>query len=1024
MPLATEKSLLLLIFVVIIILISLSYFAKDGFEDMASFIDDRQRHFASIGLKLKASKTDGVLGSSANSILSTVGVPSNFPLATGPTDLSAVIKKCEAVKKIDCAAFDDPAFTQDCGVCLEIGQNSDKVPTQGGLVVLPSDKKAARQGVPEGVIPSYSPTIGSCPADRLVTTKAECQKLQRQLQCEKNSTYDLPGCSQCYSTTEYTIVDPSTSPGVIAGSGVIRVFGIGNLSFIGDGFASKAPIPLSETTPYNINVRGKESTRIKLTVTIPSNSDPGNPTIPYISGVIAGPTQSGQFELDLRRIILNDEVTGRKPRSDGNKTTLKGATMTKMAPGFGQDKMILSVIVPFSFADPSMQEATKCKDAPFITTQASAEFLQSDPCYKKGSGPGKFSLECLQGAWITNGCTERGKGYPGDASTASVLMANQDGSLRTLNEISDYIYKMALVTSTGADETGKKQSIENWSKASVFCTGRAITSPCDTPTKETGPLSPDCINYLWNNEGGKSIGGIKNPIGPTYTGSAYSLFQKGMGLRFCQETGSLAPSKSKENVAYWQKYGGVSAVKNQMNNLHQAANAQLAADDKLAPHFRKCYGDIEFAKPPTCASSLLPVSFIPKQDTVLASNIQMTQDYILSMDITPGGSVGFWGSIIHFTTGPDCCALGHRAPGLWFAPGTIDTFALHIGNSNEGGWAARPSGMPFAVGKRSRLIITCKGQNITVQVDDKTYNYTHTGYRYSGKINTVYGSDPWYPAANCSVENVCLQTLGNTTATLPAWIETAKAGGWRVMDGGLSNITISDGGIIYGVNSAGNIYRRDSISTPWRQLPGGLSQIAAADNNTVIGVNSGKGIWKGNGNGAWTNIPGGGNWAGIGTDGWTWVIGTNDLGAGGNGFWFHDGGTSGNWHSFNGAASMLSIGGGDTWCVNKVGNIYKLAGGGANAYAQVVQKKSGSNWQLMPLPDGKPVRNIAVSVNGKRILAVTKNSESGNEGAIYAWNQGSWVQISGHLNQVAICDTMIVGVATHSQIWYLPLPAN
>lgn len=1177
MPLATQKSLLLLIFVIIIILITLSYFTKDGFEDHSSFVENRAKHFANIGLGLKVAKNDGTLGSTANPILSTLGVPGNFPLATGPTDLALAIKKCEAVKTTDCSAFDDPAFTQDCGVCLEIGQNSDKVPTKGGLVVLSSDKKAARQGVTEGTIPSYYPTLGSCPADRLVTTKAECQKLQRELQCEKNSSYDLPGCSQCYSNTNYSIVDPKTSPGVIAGSGKLDVYGIGTLSFDEYGYYAKKGISLSETTPYSINIRGKESTRIKLTVTPPANSDPDNPTIPYISGLISGPTQSGRFDLDLRRIVLNDEVTGRKPRSEGNKT-VKGATTTKMAPGFGQDKMVLSVIVPFSFVDPSSQESTMCKDAPFVTTQAGAEFLASDPCYKKGSGPGKFSLECLQGAWITNGCSEDGKGYPGSASSASDLMANSDGSLRTLNEISDFIYNMALITSTGSDENGKKQSIENWSKASVFCTGREVTSPCDTPVKNSGPLSPDCITYLWNNEGAKPLsGGHTNPTGSTYNGNAHSLFEKGEAKRFCQSSGTLAPSKSKENIKYWQKFGGVSAVKREMNNLYSAANAQLQADDKLAPYFRQCYGEIELAKAPACSTALLPISYIPKQNTVLASNLQMTQDFILSMDITPNGTVGSYASIIHFTTGPDCCDLGQRAPGLWFAPGTIDTFALHIGHSNDGGWACRPSGMPFAVGKTSNLKIECRGQNITVTVDDKVYKYTHDGYRYSGKIKTIYGSDPWYPPANCSVENVCLQTLGNSIETFscatsllprsytptqgdatvknltmaqdyklefditpsaivtdtrsggwgsiihftannadwgmlgsrtpaiwfvpgslnlhvrigdstdhnwgfdsqpgcaiglkthvsleckgsniilkvgpntftakqptyrysgpvtvyasdpwyppakavvenlclvtygnstsvgPAWIEKLKAGGWAKMDGGLSNITISDEGVIFGVNAADYIYRRDSISSPWRQLAGGLVQISAGHSNQLTGANRGTNIYRGDGNGGWTNIPGGAHWTAASHQGDTWVIGTNILGGGGYGFWRKDGSNSPNWSAVPGAAVMISVGDDNIWCVNRQGYPYKYVGGGAV-------------WQTMPMPEERALQSVAVSPNGKRIVGVQQGTN-----ALFAWNGSGWTKLAGNLSQVAICDTMIVGIDTGYGIWYLPLPSN
>jgi hypothetical protein len=761
MPLAMQKALLLLSIALIIILTTLYFTRTDGFYDLSSYSLDRQKHFSKIGLGLKTKQIDGTLGNSANSILNTETIDGNHPLATGKTDLSKKVDICEAVKTSDCSAFDNPAFNKDCGLCLEIGENSMKVPTQGGLVVLPVDKEAVRNpntASNQQSIPPYVPTVGSCPADRLVTTKAECQRLTRQLKCEKSSSYDLPDCSQCYSTTEYSIVDAKANPGVIATSGKLSVYGTGLLTITEEGYPSSSAIPLG-SKEYVINIRGKEGTRIKLKVSPPSNSDPDNPTMPQLAGLITGPTQAGKFGLDLRRIVLLDEQTGRKPRSDGN-TQVNGQNMTKMAPGFGRDTMNLVVIIPFSFVDPTFQESSKCRDAPFVATQAGSEFLESDPCYKKGSGPGKFSLECLQGAWVTSGCTEEGAGYPANASTASSLMAKPDGTLRTLNEISDFIYNRAIITSTGANEKGVKLDIKDWSNASVFCTGRAITSPCDTATKDSGPLTPDCISYLWTNQGSKKLeNGRQDPLGATYTGSVFSLFSSGTVSRFCQDSGSLAPSKSRDNIKYWQKFGGVQGVKNAMNNLYNAANAQQSADDKLAPYFSQCYGETTFAKPPPTVPGLLPSSYTPKQNTVIASNINMTQNYILSMDITPAGVVGNWASIIHFTTGPDCCDQSHRSPGIWFAPGTVDTFALHIGHSNDGGWAARPSGMPFAIGKTSKFKLECMGQNITVTVDGVVYKYKKDGERYSGRINTVYGSDPWYPAANCLVENVVLQVI-------------------------------------------------------------------------------------------------------------------------------------------------------------------------------------------------------------------------------------------------------------------------
>lgn len=758
-------TLLLLIFLIITILLLFSFQTKDGFQGRTDFIDERQKYFGDIGISLAASDSDSALGDTANSILGTFGVKANYPVQSGKSELGRMIEKCEAVKTDDCSAFDDPAFTASCGLCLELGENSKKLATKGGLVVISSDKAVTRKSARPNSLPKYSATIGMCPADRLVTTKAECQKLKRQLQCEKNSSYDLAACSQCYSTTDYSIVDPAISPGVVAGSGKLHLYGKGTLSFTEDGFSTKSGVALSENSPYVINVRGKESVRIKLTVTPPANSDPENPTLPKVVGVLSGPTQSGKFDLDIRRIVLNDEATGRKPRSEGSKT-IGGITATMMAPGFGQQKMVLVLIIPFTFVDPSSEESLKCKDAPFITKKTSAEFLASDPCYKNGAGPGKFSLECLQGAWVTNGCSEQGKGYPETSGSAATLMANPDGTLRSLNEISDYIYNMAIITTTGVDDKGKKQTIENQSKASVFCTGVTVSSPCDNAAKESGPLSPECITYLWNNKGSDKLSnGQTNPLGPTYTGLGSSLFGTGTTKRFCQDSGSLSPAKGKDNIKYWQKFGGVKAVMREMSNLYNAANAQLAADDQLAPYFKQCYGDIQLAKAPSCASGLLPASYVPKQNTVLASNLTMTQDYVLTMDITPKGTIGHWASIIHFTTGPDCCAFGNRAPGIWFAPNTIDTFAMHIGHSNDGDWAARPSGMPFAIGKTSKFKLECVGQNITITIDDKVYKYTHDGYRYSGKIETVYGGNPWYPAANCSIDNVCLQLIGDSTLT-------------------------------------------------------------------------------------------------------------------------------------------------------------------------------------------------------------------------------------------------------------------
>jgi hypothetical protein len=224
------------------------------------------------------------------------------------------------------------------------------------------------------------------------------------------------------------------------------------------------------------------------------------------------------------------------------------------------------------------------------------------------------------------------------------------------------------------------------------------------------------------------------------------------------------------------------------------------------------------------------------------------------------------------------------------------------------------------------------------------------------------------------------------------------------MDGGLSNITISNDGVIFGVNSNDNIYRRDSIDTPWRQLSGGLVQISANRSDQVIGANRGTAIYRGNGNGGWTNIPGGAQWTAASNQGDTWVIGTNAVGGGNYGFWRKDGSNSPNWSSVPGGAIMISIGDDNIWCVNAQGNPYRYVGG-------------SSTWEQMPLAEGKPMQSVAVSPNGKRILGVQKGANT-----LFSWNGSAWIKISGILTQVAICDTMVVGLDSGGGIWYMNLP--
>jgi hypothetical protein len=606
-------ALLLLFLVILVFVVFLNLqFTKDGFENShPDFVSRQQKQYGNIGISLLPLKTDGVLGTSANKYLNTYDEPGNYPLKEKRDGLWAIIDKCEAIKTVDCSAFDDPDFNLNCGICQDIGKNSEKVPTTGGLVFLDKEKQLQQAKKVSNFLPEYVPTIGFCPAGKLVSTKKECLRLKKELECQKSSSFDIPGCSVCYTSGQYTVVDPVDEPGIIASYGTIYLSGVGVLTFQEDGFDPVTGIELSSSS-YSITVRSPGTSRIKLSISPPKNSDINNPTIPYIQGYISGRTIGGEFSRDISKLVLTDEISGRKPRSMGG-VSMSSTNVVKMAPAFGQTRMVLSVILPFSFVDLGTRQSTVCKNGPFVSDDTAANFLESDPCYKRGSGPGKYSLECLQGVWISNGCTQSGKGYPSDNSSASDLMTSPDGSSRLINDIADYIYTNSIITSTGIDKTGNKQSLLDWSAASVFCTGREINSPCDGPSKDTGPLSPECIIYLWNNQGSSKLwNGNDNPIGPTYDYSnSFSLFTNGTVLRGCQSSGYMSPIDTNGNkktpvIQYWQSQGGVNNVKTAMRNLHAAANAQAASDDTRAPYFKNCYGNIDYAPRPPPVPPTMP----------------------------------------------------------------------------------------------------------------------------------------------------------------------------------------------------------------------------------------------------------------------------------------------------------------------------------------------------------------------------------------------------------------------------------
>ena len=667
----------IIILLVVILLLIINY-SKEGFTTDQLLHKNHsqlyQKKNNNVGAALIATNNQAALGSDTTGILGNIQdtmesnntivqkVVSDYPLEGGESGMSLIIKKCEAITPVitldDCKKLDYPNINSTCGICLadptNMGRNSEGSQWAGGLVLTASDRdeyrsqNRSRYGNNNNFLPDYIPTVGSCPAGRMVSTRAECERLQTQLMCQKSGTFDSStGCSQCFKDGTYSIVDSSS----IVGSGIIMVVGSGTLTYseVGSTATTNPPIYLG-LSPQPINLSGAEYTQIIITVTtypvpMPYQSNriyqvndyiqytvnnvnnvyrmqegAGQPgyapdrvgdqlweargtyadypykTAPpgFLAGYIQSPNGDGSEPMDLYRIILTDTITGRKPRVMGQ-INVNGEPLTKMGVGNGKLSMRLTVYSPFSFMSTLSQEATLCTGSPFITKPESARLLNSDPCYARGSGPGKYNLDCLQQVFQNNGCglsssTLDKSAFPATNTKGAALMINSDGTFRNISDIADSIYQAAMSTATGLGADGNQLELSEWSNVSKFCTGVTINSPCDA-NAANGPLSPDCIIYLWDNKGENKITGATYSL----TSLARSLFSAGRINRFCTRQGTKAPInvnnvKNQANIDYWMAFGGVDAVKREMSKLHNDANTSLTNEDTKAPSILECYG--------------------------------------------------------------------------------------------------------------------------------------------------------------------------------------------------------------------------------------------------------------------------------------------------------------------------------------------------------------------------------------------------------------------------------------------------
>ena len=517
------------------------------------------------------------------------GVTPPFKVPTAPSaNLGIAQSVCEVVTTPDCSAFQTPAFAANCGISFDIkGKDSKGNPHRGGLFLSAEDRSSqAQQAASLGLAPDdirFVPTFGQARKGQFAVDAPTCQVLQESIQCKTTRDLTAPHCTQCFTSSEFHRVDPSTPripPTLVVQTNATSLTINGTtVPVTADTPMTPSLPPLTEGTPLVIHVAGPVA-----------NSS--NPAL-YFAGYISTPTIQGTFNLDLNALLSTDTVTGYRPRLQGtSQLSLNGASPVacfNLVPQPGSSTMNLTGLLPFSFLDPSQYDARSCDNGPFVTQTASATFLNSDPCYDPAhSKPGAYSTTCLQQLFLGFGGTAAGTGYPANDTAAQQLNLTPTGTPRSLTDIGTLLSTMAVQAATGMSN-GQELAISDWNAASMFMTGTPVTSPCQNQPLN-GPLAAECLTYLYTN------GGASNPTdkstGPTYSlGSAYATRDACGNAVYCTTDGTLNPATA-AGLKAGQAAGGIPAVQKLYDTAHKTANDNTLTNAQRRPALQQCYGDV------------------------------------------------------------------------------------------------------------------------------------------------------------------------------------------------------------------------------------------------------------------------------------------------------------------------------------------------------------------------------------------------------------------------------------------------
>jgi hypothetical protein len=914
----------------------------------------------------------------------------------------ATAKKCEEAPA-SCSAFDDTTFAENCGMSFDIeGTNSDGKVSTGGLYVSPdsrneqlSNAMKARE-LHQDPYQVFQPTVGTAKPGKFALTKDDCVIVKERVDCESKQNFDSPNCTQCYTSRTFSRVGPEVSripfKIILTGKGSCNI--VSNNSEI-TTIIKEMQDARKHYGGFTFDDKNKsfefefpghlEGTEFYIISSGMHEWNTGILNKASISGLIRGNTAKGSFSMDISHMIQVDRATGVKPRISGT-IKLDGFNVVRMVPGRGKDMLFLACLIPFSFMDTNDYETGSCDNGPVITQANSAIFLNSDACFNKKNKPGDYNLECLQSRWISMGGTPDGTGYPSTKEKADALQKNSDGSVRTLEAIIDTLTVIMLQAQTGRNANGQQLSMEDWNTVSMFATGKTISSPCDVDDTTTGPLSKECLYYLYMNQGTTSH------IGPTYdlpTWTTANLVGQPVRQTYCQPGAGMDPN-TEAGLKLGQGLGGVEEVKAYYNRINRIANDNSLSNSERENEIKQCYNVslnpvVDNATPgPSQVFAVGPGYDYTRDQAAgicsgygakVATKAQLAEaqkngaDWCFSgwVQDSPNGQwpittsvIGGCGGrqgIIEWTpesnkAGVNC--YGPKPAIQSVSQGTIKPFnGTNWDQPSQPGYAEVPTGYLQTTGEQPACFSGLTPEQAKEGCDRLGNRCAGISYSKDGLGHGCYKGNQQGGLIPDAGYMGFVKTPIPVPPPAPAANQPYKTGSWRQIPGSLKQVS-HDGNVVCGVNRYDDIYCKDTLDQAnWFQVPGKLKHVSVS-NGKLYGANSNDDIF------------------------------------------YNDNFRSGNWRHIPGKLKEVDIDGNTVCGVNSADNIY------------CKDNLEHSNW--FQVPGG--LKHVAVS-NGKLYGVNSGDAIWYNDN----FRSGNWRQIPGGLKQVDIDGNVVCGVNSADDIF-------